>query len=168
MCIIAGLSSTLYAKSSSETIGDILAIGLPLSAYSTTLYLDDKEGEIEFYKNYATTMGTTLLLKYTVREERPDTKERDSFPSGHTSSAFSGASFIHMRYGFKYALIPYLAAIYTGYTRVESNRHHPIDVYAGAVLGMLSSWYFVSRYENVEIAPVIENDFKGLTVSYKW
>ncbi len=113
-------------------------------------------------------MLTTLALKYTVREQRPDTQERDSFPSGHTSSAFSGASFIDLRYGFKYAVIPYLAAIYTGYSRVEANRHHPIDVYAGVALGIVSSWYFVSRYKNLEVVPIVENNFKGFSLSYKW
>ncbi len=113
-------------------------------------------------------MLATVALKYTVREQRPDTQERDSFPSGHTASAFSGASFIYLRYGRQYAVVPYIAAICTGYSRIKVNRHHPMDVYAGAALGMLSSWYFVSRYENVEIAPIFENDFKGLTVNYKW
>jgi len=39
-----------------------------------------KRGQNQFYKSYATTLGTTILLKYTVREKRPDSNARDSFP----------------------------------------------------------------------------------------
>jgi len=162
------LSSSLYAKSNTEKLGDILQLAVPISAYGTTLYLDDKEGQNQFYKSYATTLGTTLLLKYTVREKRPDSNARDSFPSGHTSSAFSGASFIHQRYGFKYAILPYVVATYTGYSRVQSNRHYTRDVVAGALLGIASSWYFVTPYKNLQINPVVDADYKGVQLSYKW
>ena len=166
--ILLLFTSTLYAKSVTETLGDVLSIAIPLSAYGTTLYLDDKEGQMQFYKSYGATLVTTNVLKYTVREKRPDSEDRDSFPSGHTSSAFAGASYIHMRYGYKLAIIPYLAAIYTGYSRVYANKHHPIDVYVGAAIGMLSSWYFVSPYKNLQVMPIVESDFKGVSLSYRW
>jgi len=162
------LSSSLYAKSNTEKLGDILQIAVPLSAYGTTVYLDDKEGQNQFYKSYATTFGTTILLKYTVREKRPDSNARDSFPSGHTSCAFSGATFIHQRYGFKYAILPYVGAIYTGYSRVYSNRHYTRDVVAGAMIAMTSSWYFVTPYKDFKINPVVDAGYKGIQLSYKW
>lgn len=162
------LSYSLYAKGTTEKVGDVLFVAIPLSAYAGTFYMNDKDGQYEFYKAYGTTIATTLLLKYTVREKRPDTNERDSFPSGHTSSAFSGASFIHLRYGLKYAVLPYIGAIYTGYSRIKSNRHHHIDVYAGAVIGVLSSWYFVTPYKNLNIEPIVENNYKGLKLSYRF
>ena len=166
--ILFSITTTLYAKSTTESIGDILSIAVPASAYGTSLYLGDKDGQMQFYKSYGATLGTTLVLKYTVREKRPDSDARDSFPSGHTASAFAGASFIQQRYGWKYSIVPYIAAIYTGYSRIDSNRHHPIDVYAGAALGMLSSWYFVSRYENLKVTPIVDSDFKGVRLSYRW
>ena len=162
------LSNLIYAKGTTESIGDILSFVVPVGAYSTSLYLGDKDGQMQFYKSYGATMGATYLLKYTVREKRPDSDNTDSFPSGHTSSAFAGASFIQQRYGWKYSVLPYVAAIYTGYSRVHSNRHHHIDVYAGAAIGMLSSWYFVSPYKNLQVTPIVDNDFKGLSLSYKW
>jgi len=160
--------STMYAKSTTETLGDVFGFAIPAGAYGTALYLHDKDGQMQFYKSYGATMGATYVLKYTVREKRPDSDNRDSFPSGHTSSAFAGASFIHMRYGYKAAIIPYLAAIYTGYSRVNANKHHPRDVYAGAVIGMLSSWYFVTPYKNLQVTPIVESDFKGVSLSYRW
>lgn len=168
VAILFGMSSLVYAKSTTESIGDVLQIILPASAYGTSLYLGDKDGQMQFYKSYGSTIGATYILKYTVREKRPDSDNTDSFPSGHTASAFAGASFIHKRYGLKYAVLPYIAAIYTGYSRVHANRHHPIDVYAGAALGILSSWYFVSPYKNLQVTPIIDSDFKGLSLSYQW
>ncbi len=161
-------SPLIDAKSTTQLIGDGLAAALPAIAYGATLYHDDKDGQMQFYKSYGTTIGATYLLKYSIREKRPDTNKHDSFPSGHTSSAFSAASFIHMRYGLKYAILPYLAAAYTGYTRVHSNRHYTSDVIGGAVVGMLSSWYFVTPYKHLTIKPVVCGENKGLQVQYRW
>ncbi|ADN09727.1 phosphatase PAP2 family protein [Sulfurimonas autotrophica] len=168
IAILLEMSNWLYAKSATESIGDILSIAIPAGAYGTSLYLGDKDGQMQFYKSFGSTMAATYILKYTVREKRPDSNNKDSFPSGHISSAFAGASFIHKRYGLKYAILPYIAAAYTGYSRVHVNRHHPIDVYAGAALGILSSWYFVTPYKNLQVTPIVGSDFKGLSLSYKW
>jgi len=161
-------SLCLHAGSFTKTSGDILAVAIPLGAYGTTLYLDDTQGQYQFYKSYGTTLATTGILKLTVTEMRPDGDGEDSFPSGHTSSAFAGASFIHLRYGFKYAIIPYLAAAYTGYTRVETDRHYTKDVLAGALIGAVSSWIFVDKYKNITLKPIIDKDFKGVNfiISY--
>lgn len=161
-------SNLAYAKSTTETISDVFAVAVPATAYGATVYLDDKDGQMQFYKSYGVTMGSTFLLKYTVKEKRPDSNNKDSFPSGHTSSAFSGASFIHKRYGLKYAILPYIAAAYTGYIRVDSNRHYTKDVIAGAFIGIASSWYFTTPYKNIRINPVINNEYKGIQIKYKW
>lgn len=157
-----------HAKSNTQKIGDFLAFAIPATAYGSTFYMDDEEGRGEFYWAYGTTMVTTNVLKYTVREKRPDTNERDSFPSGHTSSAFSGASFVHRRYGLTYALPLYVGAIYTAYSRVHVNRHHTRDVVAGAALGMLSSWYFVDEKQKLSVTPEVDDSYKGLQVHYKF
>jgi len=162
------LICTTYAKSNTQKIGDILAIAIPAVAYGSTFYMDDEEGREQFYWSYGTTMASTVALKYTVREKRPDTNTRDSFPSGHTSSSVSGAVFIHKRYGFAYALPAYLGAIYTGYSRIHVNRHHPRDVLAGAVIGAVSGWYFVDAYEKMSIAPEVGSDYKGIQIHYKF
>ena len=161
-------SITLVAKSTTESIGDALQIILPAGAYATSLYLDDEDGQMQFYKSFGVTMGATYILKYTVKEKRPNSDNTDSFPSGHTASAFAGASFIHKRYGLKYAIIPYLAAAYTAYSRVYANKHHPVDVYAAAAIAIASSWYFVTPYKNLEVTPVISSNFQGVHLSYKW
>lgn len=137
-----------YAAYSTERkIGDVLQLALPITALSTTYYMDDYDGFKSFMKSYLTTISVTYLLKEITHKRRPDGTNHLSFPSGHTSSAFSGASFIHFRYGFKYSIPLYLLASFTGYSRVESKKHYTEDVIAGAGLAILSSWYFTSPYD---------------------
>lgn len=140
-------------------IGDVVQIVIPVSAYATTLIIDDKEGEYSFYKSFASTFATTQTLKYTVREERPNGADNLSFPSGHTSASFQGAAFIHFRYGLKYAIVPYLGAAFVGYSRVVSDHHYTHDVVAGALIGTFFPWYFTKPYKvnDVTIEPVVYN-----------
>jgi len=158
-----------YAKSASERAGDILTLLIPAAALGSTLYREDTNGSISFLKAYGSTAAATQILKYTVREQRPNNSDSyTSFPSGHTSSAFSGASFIHKRYGLKYAIPAYIGAIYTGYSRVKAEKHYTRDVVAGALLGIGFTWYFVSPYKNLQVTPSVENDTYGVQFNYKW
>ena len=162
------LAAILSAQSNTQKAGDILSVAIPALAYGMTFVEDDPEGRIGFYKSYGATMLTTVALKYTVREKRPDNNDRDSFPSGHTSSAFSGASFVHRRYGFGYALPLYLGAIYTAYSRVHVHRHHTRDVIAGALIGTAWSWYFVDPKEKLSVTPEVDDRYKGVQVQYRF
>ena len=158
----------IHAKSNTEKIGDFLSFAIPATSYASTWYFDDEEGRMEFYKTYGSTMATTVALKYTVREKRPDNNDRDSFPSGHTSSSISGAVFMHQRYGLEYALPLYVGAIYTGYSRIHVNRHHPRDVVAGAIIGGLWAWYFTEPNEKFHISPTVDSAYKGVQISYNF
>lgn len=159
---------TLSAKSKTETIGDVMLGIIPLTAYGTSLYLNDKEGTMQFYKTTGTTLASTYLLKYAVQEERPDHSDNESFPSAHTAITFASATFIHKRYGVQYAIPAYLGAMYTGYSRIHSNKHYTHDVLAGAMLGMASSWYFTTSYKDIHIQPVVSSDYNGVMLGYRW
>jgi membrane-associated phospholipid phosphatase len=150
-----------------ESAGDILQIVIPSVAYGTTLYLDDKEGENQFYKSFATNLGVTHSLKFSINKKRPNGGDY-SFPSGHTSAAFQGASFIHKRYGLKYAVPAYMAATFVGYSRVECDAHYTEDVIAGAIIGTLSSFYFTTKYNNFEIKPTAMNGGYGISFQTSW
>lgn len=154
------LSNYVLAKNDSiEKYGDAIQIIIPAVGYGTTLYLDDDEGEKEFYKSFLSTFGTTHLLKRTVKKERPDDSNDQSFPSGHTSASFQGATFIHQRYGIKYAIPAYIGATFVGYSRVYAEKHYTSDVIAGALIGSGFSYYFTTpyKYNNVAIEPVVYN-----------
>ena len=162
------LTPYILAKSNTEKIGDFFALAIPLTTYGTTYYQDDEEGRTEFYKSYGTNLAMTMALKYTVKEKRPDNSDEDSFPSGHTSTTVNSAVFMHKRYGLSYALPLYAGAIYTGYSRIHSNRHHPKDVVAGALLGTVSAWYFTTPHNKLNITPTVNKTYKGLNISYNF
>ena len=44
--------------------------------------------------------GITNAVKYTVKERRPDSWKRNSFFSGHTATAFTGAELMRIEYGW--------------------------------------------------------------------
>ena len=79
----------------------------------------------------------TGILKYTVKRERPDGSDSLSFPSGHTSSAFSLATVASHHYGWKLGVPLYALATGIGLSRVEQDSHHLSDVIAGATLGFV-------------------------------
>ena len=140
-----------YAKSDIETAGDIIAVTNPAIAYGSTYYMDDPEGRQQFYRSFATNAVATYGLKKAIDKDRPDHSDDDSFPSGHTSIAFQGASFIHKRYGLEYSIPAYVGATFVGYSRIEADKHHTSDVLAGAALGVASSMFLTKSYHNDEL-----------------
>ncbi len=130
-----------------EHSGDILAAAIPLSAFATTLFLKDKKGSWQFAESAALNLAATYTIKYAINKPRPDKAGHLAFPSGHTSSAFQGASFIHRRYGFKYSIPAYLLAGYTAFSRIDAEKHDGYDILAGAVVGIGSTLLFTSPFE---------------------
>ena len=131
-----------------ETAGDITQLALPATAVAMLIIKKDKKGVWKFAKSFGTTMVITRILKETIKKERPNHGGSfDSFPSGHTSAAFSGASFLQRRYGWKYGIPAYALAVFTGYSRVYAKKHDTIDVLAGAVIGIGSTYIFTTPYQ---------------------
>lgn len=99
--------------------------------------------------SYIIMAGTVTGLKHLVNEERPDGTSNNSFPSGHTATAFAGAEFLWQEYKHKsiwYGIAGYTVAAGTGAFRMYNNRHWLTDVAAGAGIGILSTkvayWLF--------------------------
>lgn len=80
----------------------------------------------------------TQALKFSFNERRPNGGDH-SFPSGHTSFAFTGAEFIRKEYGWWWGAPAYALASYVGYSRVRSREHYTHDVVAGALIGILAN-----------------------------
>ncbi|QLC65828.1 phosphatase PAP2 family protein [Flavobacterium sp. LPB0248] len=101
--------------------------------------------------SYAIMATTVLSLKSIVHEERPDGSSNNSFPSGHTATAFMGAEFLYQEYKDKsiwYGIAGYAVATGTGLFRIYNNRHWLTDVAAGAGIGILSTKiaYWINPY----------------------
>ena len=166
-CIGISFSQSATSSGNIEKSGDIIQALIPAIAYGSTFYLDDDEGRGQFYKSFFANVVITHGLKYAIDEKRPNGSDK-SFPSGHTSSAFQGAAFIHKRYGWEYSIPAYIGASFVGYSRVESDNHYIKDVIAGAAIGVISSFYFTEPFKGVTVTPIAKKDYYGVTISKNW
>lgn len=110
-------------------------------------------------KALVTTGILTEMIKRTVREKRPNSGARNSFPSGHTSAAFAMATVV-ADYKPQYKLLAYGTAAVIGWSRVEVEAHHWQDVVAGAALGYFTAKHFTGQHLNV--TP------NGVEYNWKW
>ena len=86
--------------------------------------------------------GATIGIKSWAKVERPDGTSNNSFPSGHTATAFSGAEFLWQEYkdvNIWYGISGYIVATGTGFFRIYNSRHWLSDVVMGAGIGILST-----------------------------
>lgn len=87
--------------------------------------------------------ATVNLIKSTNNTLRPDGSTRNSFPSGHTATAFMAATMLHKEYGMTrspwYSIAGYTVATATAIGRQLNNRHWLSDVMVGAGIGILST-----------------------------
>jgi len=85
----------------------------------------------------------TDSLKKIVRERRPAPFVGNrSFPSGHTSSSFAGAEFMHRELKSSLPVLScagYVAGLANATIRIYKGRHWLKDVVAGAVIGIVSA-----------------------------
>lgn len=93
-------------------------------------------------------------LKHGTHQLRPDGSTYNSFPSGHTTTAFIGAEMMNQEFGWRspwYSVAGYSLASGTAVLRIMNNRHWLSDVIAGAGIGMLTtkfSYWIYSKWEN--------------------
>jgi membrane-associated phospholipid phosphatase len=87
-------------------------------------------------------VSITMILKHSFRIERPDQSDNLSFPSGHTTIAFTNASLLFDEFkdsNIWYASSGFLFATATGALRIANNEHYLADVLVGAGIGMASA-----------------------------
>lgn len=130
----------------------------------------------------------TWTLKLTAQRPRPYTGESSSswngpslnsgntsFPSGHTTAAFSVASVIAEEYGTNPCVPPiaYGLATLTGMARIYDNKHWASDTFFGGAIGYFAGKAVV-RYHSTQsstalkILPTVSQQGFGLTAEYRF
>lgn len=108
--------------------------------------------------SYTIFVAINAGMKYAFHEKRPDSNAHNSFPSGHTGTAVTGAEFLRREYWSTSPWIGvagYAVALTTAYLRIHNDRHWINDVVGGAAVGYFSTtlayWLypkiFRKRYE---------------------
>ncbi|MCL2369200.1 MAG: phosphatase PAP2 family protein [Alphaproteobacteria bacterium] len=139
-------------------MGGLTRIMIPVYAFGMSMNEEGWDGAAQFAQSFAATSLAVYGIKEGINARRPDGGDEKSFPSGHTAMAFSGATFIHKRYGLERAIIPYALAGFTGYSRYHAGKHYVHDIAAGALISSVITWNLISRYKtdydvNVSASP---------------
>lgn len=174
MCVFMFVITSVSTSARTiEDVGDMLQVIIPayalgLAVNEQTYYPQEtlsKNPVFQIWSSVILTQGATEGIKRLTQRKRPNYTEgvaKHSFPSGHTAAAFSGASFIHKRYGFKKAILPYTFATFVGFSRVYSKWHWTTDVLAGAALATTVS-FLIADKSNISIA----TDGETTAIRYK-
>jgi membrane-associated phospholipid phosphatase len=109
----------------------------------------------------------TTILKYTVREPRPNSiEEKNSFPSGHTTTAFAFATVVSLQHEWYWGFAALGGAALTGFSRMNDGRHFLHDVVAGMTIGVSYGLgtYLSTKGEGakVGIVPILDHQRTGL------
>ncbi len=151
-----------------EDVGDVLQLALPLAALGATYLADDRQGRRDFLKSTGTSTLSVLLLKEVLEKARPNAEGLNSFPSGHTAAAFSGASFLNLRYGARWGAPALVLAGYTGASRIYAEKHFLDDVISGMSISLLANRYFAFPIaEDLEVVPLAGDEGTGLALRWK-
>jgi membrane-associated phospholipid phosphatase len=135
-------------------INSPICLAVPASLFITGLIEKNKtlkENALFITESIVVSSLATWTMKRVVKRDRPAVhdpsfiavmNERSySFPSGHTSEAFSMATSLSMKYRQWYVVVPAFAyAGLAGYSRLYLGVHYPTDVLAGALVGSGSAW----------------------------
>ena len=150
-------SSTYWKGTSYSTY--VVGAGLPVGLFVAGMIKGDKQLKRNAYEvtgALAIQFITTAIMKRAFDRRRPWEKYPNeifpykhsggkSFPSGHTSMAFSLATSVTLEYKKWYIGVPaYLWAGSVGYSRIYLGVHYFSDVAGGAIVGtgsaLLAHW----------------------------
>jgi membrane-associated phospholipid phosphatase len=155
-----------------ESAGQDVAIALPVVALGASwLHDQDWDGIGELTESTALTVGSALILKQIVHEQRPDHSDYQSFPSDTAALGYSAADYLWGRYGWEYGVPAYAAAMFVGYSRVNAKKHHWYDVAASSALAFGFNYAFVTRYhanDRFSVVGTSDGDSVGVRVAMSW
>lgn len=157
-------------------IGNFIGLGYPNILYVLGQSVAGASGNDQGYRRAlgmfkATAYAgvVTKILKVTVREQRPDNKsERDAFPSSHATMAFSFSGYVFAEHGWQWGIPAIGMSLFSGYSRINDNRHNLHDVLAGATIGFAYGMG-MSRYEKKKelsyiLVPIVDGQTRGVAL----
>lgn len=133
-----------YQPNFEDPLDDYIQYAPIAAVYTMNLFGYKGRHNIPRYTlNFATT-GVVMLagiqgFKSVINITRPDDSSDNSWPSGHTATAFMAAHMLNKEYGYKnpyIAIAGYTVATTVGAMRQLNNRHWFSDTVAGAGFGI--------------------------------
>jgi membrane-associated phospholipid phosphatase len=155
-----------FAKIGSELGGSVAVAGLTVGFFSAgRIVSGDRFRAATYDVSQAIIINQvwTQALKFSVRRERPDGSNRVSFPSGHSSNAFSAATAIVRHYP-RLAIPGFGVATFISVSRMAANKHHFSDIVAGAGFGYGVGRLVTRRNSRAPDAPAEEPPASTLSI----
>jgi hypothetical protein len=147
----------------------IAALGLPLIQGDCRSFPRDCDGFTDAALTLVATSAVTTALKESIPEERPDSSDNKSFPSGHTSISFAAAATLHKRNGWEVGAPAHVVAAFVGLARVKAKKHFTHDVLVGAMIGETAGWILTSeKNDKVKWLPWGDAHGGGVTVAMRF
>jgi len=154
-CIFLLSLSVLYLNIKGIPYKEVLSVNCP----------NNIKGVIVISLSVAIATVASQVIKYIVKVPRPETmlvlENGYSFPSAHTTLVFAFCSaviFMLFKYfkdhnrtylSYLHAILFISIAVLVGFTRLTLQVHRPIDVIAGFVLGLASTYASIKIYYTI-------------------
>jgi hypothetical protein len=157
-----------------DWMGQMIPNALYIGGMSIAGYRGNPDGyrrAMGMLKATAYSSSVTTLLKYTVREPRPlESHWKNSFPSGHTTTAFAFCGYVMAEHEYWLGVPSLFLATFIGYSRINDNMHWLHDVIAGATVGWAYGWG-ISRLQEKKnneqttfIMPILDSRTAGISM----
>ena len=146
-----------------------VVVGIPGGMLSAGLIMKDSamiRNAVIIGASVVTSAIVTKIMKTSINRPRPYVTYPDiqkmnsggspSFPSGHTSGAFSLATSLSLEYQKWYVIVPsYAWASAVAYSRMDLGVHYPSDILMGAIVGAGSAYlcHYLNKklFKNISI-----------------
>ncbi|MDR2057673.1 MAG: phosphatase PAP2 family protein [Dysgonamonadaceae bacterium] len=129
----------------------VVAYGMKLAGVESKHNLLDMS--IIYFLSNALEASVVQTSKNLISRMRPDGSKDNSFPSGHTATAFVAAEFLHQEYKDQSVWIGiggYTMASLVGIARVLKDQHWFSDIITGAGIGIISTKIIYWLYPHLQ------------------
>ena len=163
----------IKSEDSFQKLGDIFRLA-PLIPLAISIGIEDYEGAMQLALGTAASQVSVEVIKlgfHTAHTQgasvafakRPCCDEYRGMPSGHSAGAFSAASYVYYRYGFRQSLPLIGIGVATAASRIHAKKHSFAQVLAGGAISWGFAWLFTSPYKpkNMVITPEVGEDSLG-------
>jgi hypothetical protein len=165
--LLAGAPASAAGNNDLRNVGNVLIVALPATAVGVSLAHDgDWKGVGQFALAAGLTVGAAYALRSTVRVQRPDHSDFNSFSPPEVALADASASYLWTRYGWRYGLPAYAARFLVSYSLTDAKKNHWYDTMASSALSFGFNYALVTHYHSERYRMSVQPEQGGASVHF--